>query len=147
MKERESKSHIRLFVTQWIAAHQTPLSLGFPRKESWSGYCYFLLQGIFPTQVSNPRSLRQQVDFFFFTTEPPGKTKVFGRVNLKSSHHTQTHTWVYEVLEVLTTFLWWPFPSIYIYQVITLYTLDLHNLVYHFSSVQPLSHVWLFATP
>ena len=42
---------------------------------------------------------------FFFTTEPPGKTKVFGRVNLKSSHHTQTHTRVCEVLEVLTNLL------------------------------------------
>ena len=25
------------FVTPWTVAHQTPLSLGFPRQEYWSG--------------------------------------------------------------------------------------------------------------
>ena len=34
-------------------AHQTPLSMGFSRQESWSG-CHFLLQGIFLTWGSNP---------------------------------------------------------------------------------------------
>ena len=48
---------------------------------------------------------------FFLTTEPPGKTKVFGRVNLKSSHHTQIHTRVCEVLEVLTNLLMVTIPQ------------------------------------
>ena len=30
-------SHVRLCVTQWTAAHQTPLSLGFSRQEHVSG--------------------------------------------------------------------------------------------------------------
>ena len=30
-------SHVRLFVTPWIVAHQTPLSMGFSRQEYWSG--------------------------------------------------------------------------------------------------------------
>ena len=30
-------SHVRLCVTQWTAAHQAPLSLGFSRQEHWSG--------------------------------------------------------------------------------------------------------------
>ena len=30
-------SRVRLCVTPWTAAHQTPLSLGFSRKEYWSG--------------------------------------------------------------------------------------------------------------
>ena len=30
-------SHVRLCVTQWTAAHQGPLSLGFSRQEHWSG--------------------------------------------------------------------------------------------------------------
>ena len=30
-------SHVRFFVTQGIAAHQAPLSLGFSRQEHWSG--------------------------------------------------------------------------------------------------------------
>ena len=36
-------------VTHWTVARQAPLSMGFSRKEYWSG-CHFLLQGIFPTQ-------------------------------------------------------------------------------------------------
>ena len=34
-------------------AYQAPLSMGFSRQEYWIGL-YFLLQGIFPTQGSNP---------------------------------------------------------------------------------------------
>ena len=30
-------SHVRLFMTLWIVAHQAPLSMGFPRQEYWSG--------------------------------------------------------------------------------------------------------------
>ena len=26
-------SHVRLFVTPWTVAHQTPLSMGFPRQD------------------------------------------------------------------------------------------------------------------
>ena len=41
-------------------AHKVPLSVGFPRQVS----CHFLLQGIFLTQLSNPRLLQWQVDSF-----------------------------------------------------------------------------------
>ena len=30
-------SRVRLYVTPWTAAHQAPPSLGFSRKEHWSG--------------------------------------------------------------------------------------------------------------
>ena len=40
----------------WTVAHQAPLSMGFSRKEYWSGLP-FLLQGIFLTQGSNPHFL------------------------------------------------------------------------------------------
>ena len=30
-------SHVQLFVTLWIVAHQAPLSMGFSRQEYWSG--------------------------------------------------------------------------------------------------------------
>ena len=33
----QSLSHVQLFVTPWTAAHQAPLSMGFPRQEYWSG--------------------------------------------------------------------------------------------------------------
>ena len=46
-------SCIQLFVTSWTVVRQAPLSMGFSRQEYWSG-CHALLQGIFPTQGSNP---------------------------------------------------------------------------------------------
>ena len=48
--------HHRLFAALWSVAHQASLSMGFSRQEYWSG-CHFLLQGIFPTQGSNPQPL------------------------------------------------------------------------------------------
>ena len=30
-------SHVRLFVTPWTVAYQTPPSMGFPKQEYWSG--------------------------------------------------------------------------------------------------------------
>ena len=47
---------VRLFVSLWIVAHLAPLSMGFSRQEYWSS-CHVLLQGIFPTQGSNPHLL------------------------------------------------------------------------------------------
>ena len=39
--------------TPWTVARQAPLSMGFPRQNTGVG-CHALLQGIFPTQGSNP---------------------------------------------------------------------------------------------
>ena len=79
----KSLSRVRLLETPWTAAYQAPPFMGFARQEYWSGvplpspmsyesqaifkiwvspnYCsstrvgsHFLLQGIFPTQGSNP---------------------------------------------------------------------------------------------
>ena len=44
----------------WIVAPQAPLSMRFPGKNTGVG-CHFLLQGVFPTQRSNPRLLYWQV--------------------------------------------------------------------------------------
>ena len=49
----KSLSHAQLLATPWTAAYQAPPSMGFSRREYWSP-CYFLLQGIFPTQELNP---------------------------------------------------------------------------------------------
>ena len=49
----QSLSRVQLFVTPWTVAHQAPPSMGFSRQESGVG-CHFLLQGISPTQGSNP---------------------------------------------------------------------------------------------
>ena len=37
----KSLSHVRLFETPWIAAHQAPPSMGFSRQEYWSGVFIF----------------------------------------------------------------------------------------------------------
>ena len=57
----------------YIIAHQTPLSMEFPKQEYWSGLPF--LQGIFPTQGSNPGLLhcKQTV----LPAEPPGKPMRF----------------------------------------------------------------------
>ena len=39
--------------TSWTVAHQAPLSMGSPGKNTGVS-CHFLLQGIFPTQGLNP---------------------------------------------------------------------------------------------
>ena len=46
----QSLSHVQLFAAPWAVARQAPLSMEFSRQE----YCLALLQGIFPTQGSNP---------------------------------------------------------------------------------------------
>ena len=48
-----SHSVVSDFVTPWTAPRQAPLSMGFSRKDTKVG-CHSLLQGIFPTQGSNP---------------------------------------------------------------------------------------------
>ena len=50
-----------LFATLWTVAHWAPLSMGFSRQEYWRG-CHFLLQGILPTQESNPHLLHWQAE-------------------------------------------------------------------------------------
>ena len=51
MSVKKSAKCIRLFVTPWTVACQAPLSMEFTGKNTGIG-CYFLLQGIFPTQGS-----------------------------------------------------------------------------------------------
>ena len=69
----KSLSRVRLLATSWTAAYQASLSMGFSRQEYWSGHGLYsswnsprqntavgslsLLQGIVPTQGSNPRLL------------------------------------------------------------------------------------------
>ena len=36
------------FVTPWTVAHQAPLSLGFPRQESWSGLRFLRGSALIP---------------------------------------------------------------------------------------------------
>ena len=49
----KSLSRVQLFATPWTVACQAPLSQDSPGKNPGVG-CHFLLQGIIPTQGSNP---------------------------------------------------------------------------------------------
>ena len=58
-------SYIQIFVTSWTVAHQAPLSMGFPRKEYWSGLP-FPFPGDLPDPGIEPMAPALQADFFFF---------------------------------------------------------------------------------
>ena len=71
-------NHVQLFATPWTVAHQAPLPVGFPRQHTGVG-CHVLLQGIFPTQGSNPHLLHLES----FTAEPSGMpTHPLGLTNM-----------------------------------------------------------------
>ena len=58
------------FVMLWTVASQALLSMGFPRKEYWSGLP-FPSPGDLPDPRIKPKS--PVLASGFFTTEPPGK--------------------------------------------------------------------------
>ena len=75
----QSLRHIHLFPIPWTVARQAPLSMGFSRKEYWSGLPFPT-----PRDLPNPgvksRSLALHVDSL--PSEPPRKPKNTGLVNL-----------------------------------------------------------------
>ena len=70
----QSLSHVRLFETPWTVDCLAPLSLGFSRQEYWSG-----LPCPPPGNLPDPgiESESPALAGRFFTTEPPGKPKVY----------------------------------------------------------------------
>ena len=62
-----SLSRVQLFATSWTLVRQAPLSLGFSRKENWSGLS-------FPYPGIKPRSPSLQVDSL--PSEPTGKSRM-----------------------------------------------------------------------
>ena len=63
-------SRVPLFVTLWTVAYQAPPSMGFSRKEYWSGLS-FPSPGDLPDPEIEPGSPAFQADAL--TSEPPGK--------------------------------------------------------------------------
>ena len=62
--------HVWLFASTWTVAHKTPLSIGFPRREHWSGLPFPP-----PGDLRNPgiESMSPALAGRFVTTEIPGK--------------------------------------------------------------------------
>ena len=70
---RVGAQSFQLFATLLTIAHQALLSMGFPRKEYWSGLPFppsedLLHSSIEPSSPAFPALTKR-----FFTTEPPGK--------------------------------------------------------------------------
>ena len=64
-------NYVQPFVTPWIVAHQTPLSVGFSRKEQWSGLP-FPSAGDIPNSGTDPWCPALQTDSLL--SKPQGKT-------------------------------------------------------------------------
>ena len=56
----KSLSHVRLFATPWTIAYQAPLSMGFSRREYWSGLP-FPSPGDLPDPGTKPESPALQI--------------------------------------------------------------------------------------
>ena len=66
-------SRVRLLATPWTVAHQAPPSMGFSRREYWSGVP-FPSPGDLPNPGIEPGSPALQADTL--SSEPPGKPLV-----------------------------------------------------------------------
>ena len=64
-------SHVQLFATPWIVAHEAPLSIEFSRQEYWRG-SPFPFPGDLPDPGTEPVSPSPALAGRFFTTEPLG---------------------------------------------------------------------------
>ena len=66
-------SHAQLFATLWTVAHQSPLSLGFPRQEYWSGLPFPPPRGLSNPRIKNLGLESPTQAGGSFITEPRGK--------------------------------------------------------------------------
>ena len=72
-----SRSVVSDSANPWTVALQSPLSMGFPRQEHWSGLP-FPSPGDLPDpgiETASPAS--PELADGFFTTEPPGKLSLY----------------------------------------------------------------------
>ena len=74
-------SHVRLFATPWIVAHQAPLSMGFSRQEYWGGLPS-PSPGDLPNPGIKPGSPALQADYL--PTELGGKPYSYIYINMKN---------------------------------------------------------------
>ena len=79
-------SHVQLFRTLWIVAHQAPLSIGFSRQEFWRGLpC--TPPGNLPDPGIEPTSLKSALlaGKYFTTSATCEAPVVIGDIQIKST--------------------------------------------------------------
>ena len=61
------------FVTPRMVASQVPLSMGFPRREYWSGLPFPTLRDLSDPGIESASPVSPALPGRFFTSAPPGK--------------------------------------------------------------------------
>ena len=70
-------------MTLWTVAHQAPLSMEFPRQESWSGLPFPFLGDLLDPGIELVSLASSALAGGFFTLVPPGKSYVHSMGLLK----------------------------------------------------------------
>ena len=78
----QSLSCVQLFVTTWAVAHRTPLSMGFSRREYWSGLPFPSPGYLSDPGIKSMSLASHALAGRFFTTEPPGKPHIYQCVGI-----------------------------------------------------------------
>ena len=69
-------SCVQVFVTPWTVARRAPLSMGFPRREYWSGLPFPSPGDLLYPEIKSASPATPELAGEFFTTEPSGKPNV-----------------------------------------------------------------------
>ena len=73
----QSLGCVQIFMTPWIVAHQTPLSMGFSRQEYWSGLPCPPPGDLPDPGIDSVSLVSPTLAGSFFTTEPPITFQLF----------------------------------------------------------------------
>jgi len=74
---------VQLFVTLWTVSHQVPLSIGLYRQEYWSRLPFPATADLPDPEIEPMSPISSIFGRCFFTTEPRGKSLVYGSHILK----------------------------------------------------------------
>ena len=113
----KSLSHVQLFGTPWTAAYQAPSSMGFSRREYWSGLP-FTSPGDLPDPWIEPGSPILQADAL--PSEPPGMAVIFCYSSLKGPRPSPHSTPMTKVLCVCVMCAVFYACAVYVFSVCVL---------------------------
>ena len=66
-------THVLLFLITWTVAHQAPLSMGFSRREHWSGLPCLPPEDLPDAGIKPVSPVAPALQADFLPTEPPGE--------------------------------------------------------------------------